>query len=182
MNKYLFLLLFMFISVSCGKDVAPYSDLMTNQADDISISTHVESNVENIFIHCTATRGNWNKEKLLNFFRNIRGWSKPGYHYFIPTDGSIDTLVKLNDDSVLSWDEVAYGARGYNSVSIHVAYDGGVVLGIPKDTRTQAQKAAINKVIMELHCQFPDAKVRGHNEVNHGKACPSYTVGDEFMN
>lgn len=67
---------------------------------------------------------------------------------------------------------------GHNADSIGIAYVGGIAeTGIPADTRTDAQKVAIAKLIAELKAKFPDAKVYGHNRLtcnlkNSGKVCP----------
>lgn len=68
------------------------------------------------------------------------------------------------------------GAKGYNTVSRHIVYVGGVDhRGKPKDTRTEAQKEALKKYVLDFHKRFPEVKIIGHNEVA-AKACPSFDV------
>lgn len=128
--------------------------------------------IDNIFIHCTATQPTASVKALLNGFR-ARGWHAPGYHYLIDADG---TLLQL-------WPEerVANGVQGYNAHSIHVAYIGGIdPEGHPKDSRTPAQYATLETTIRMLHWRYPQARIRGHREVNPHKACPSFNVGQEL--
>ena len=55
-----------------------------------------------------------------------RGWKQVGYTDLFHLDGSVERLVKNNEDmSVDPW-EVTNGAAGYNSVSRHIVYAGGV--------------------------------------------------------
>ncbi len=159
--------------------VAEDSDLYMEQAD-LDQAEFAPQRIRRIFIHCTATTSDWSKERLLRFFRNSRGWSKPGYHYYIRKDGSVDTLVQLDRDSIISWKEVAYGASGYNSTSIHVAYAGGVnSLGRTTDTRTPAQKAAIINLVDSIRGWHGNLPVYGHRFVAN-KGCPSFDTAKEF--
>ena len=85
------------------------------------------------------------------------------------TDGLIPAEV---DD----W-EITNSAKGYNSVSRHVVYAGGVAADgkTAKDTRTTAQKAALEKYVKDFHAAHPKVKIIGHNQVA-AKACPSFDV------
>lgn len=136
--------------------------------------------IDNVFVHCTATYADWSKEKLLKFFKESRGWNKPGYHFYIHKDGKIDTLVQLNDDAFIDYDEIAYGAKGYNAKSIHIAYAGGVdIQGKASDTRTELQKQSINLLLHMFKYKYPWINIMGHREVT-AKACPSFDVRKEF--
>ena len=66
---------------------------------------------------------------------------------------------------------------GYNSVSRHIVYAGGVEKDgkTPKDTRTGCQKKALEKYVKDFHRKFPDVRIIGHNELA-AKACPSFDV------
>lgn len=159
--------------------IAPASDLYQEQAD-LDLGEFREQKIKRIFIHCTATTADWSKERLLRFFRESRGWSKPGYHFYVRKNGQVDTLVQLNRDSIISWSEVAYGASGYNSTSIHVAYAGGVnSRGKTSDTRTPAQKQAIINLVDSLQSRYGDLPVYGHRFVAN-KGCPSFDTSKEF--
>ena len=159
--------------------IASTSDLYQEQAD-LDIGEFQEQRIKRIFIHCTATTADWSKERLLRFFRESRGWSKPGYHFYVRKNGQIDTLVQLNRDSIISWSEVAYGASGYNSTSIHIAYAGGVNnQGRTTDTRTPLQRLAIIDLVKELQGKYGPLPVYGHRFVAN-KGCPSFDTAKEF--
>jgi N-acetylmuramoyl-L-alanine amidase len=143
-------------------------------------SEYISQRIEKVFVHCTATYTDWSKEKLLNFFKNSRRWDKPGYHYYVRFDGSIDTLVHLDDDALIQYDEIAYGAKGNNSKSIHIAYAGGIdINGKAKDTRTEMQKQTINLLVQNFKYKYPWVKIYGHREVT-AKSCPSFDSRKEF--
>ena len=67
--------------------------------------------------------------------------------------------------------------KGYNNVSRHIVYAGGVAKDgkTPKDTRTGCQKKALEKYVKDFHRRFPDVRIVGHNELA-AKACPSFDV------
>jgi hypothetical protein len=95
----------------------------------------------------------------------------------IHLDGTVERLVDNNEDgNVDSW-EITNGATGINSVSRHVVYVGGLECtgNRPKDTRTGAQKTALEKYVNDFIKKNPDVKVAGHNQFA-SKACPSFDV------
>lgn len=72
--------------------------------------------------------------------------------------------------------EITNGAAGYNSVSRHVVYAGGCDRSMkPKDTRTAAQRTALERYVKDFHRRFPDVRIVGHNELA-AKACPGFDV------
>ena len=72
------------------------------------------------------------------------------------------------------------GVRGHNAHSIHVCYIGGMDKDKnAKDTRTDAQRLSLDKVIENLKMDHPTASVHGHNEFA-AKACPSFDVQKEY--
>ena len=136
-----------------------------------------------LVIHCTATAEG--REVTAAQIRAAhtnpvskggRGWRVVGYTDMIHLDGSIERLVDNNEDANVDPWEITNGAKGYNSVSRHIVYVGGVDLrGKPKDTRTEAQKRAMAEYVKDFHRRFPEVKIIGHNEVA-AKACPSFDV------
>ena len=50
---------------------------------------------------------------------------------------------------------------------------------VPANTMTAKQRAAIVALLSQLHQQFPQAKLYGHNDLA-AKACPCFRVKEEF--
>lgn len=136
-----------------------------------------------LVIHCTATPDGrevssdeirkWHTAPLS---KGGRGWKQVGYTDMIHLDGRVERLVNNNEDANVDPWEVTNGAAGYNSVSRHVVYVGGVTRqGIPRDTRTTAQREALKKYVLDFHKKHPDVKIVGHNQLA-AKACPSFDV------
>jgi N-acetylmuramoyl-L-alanine amidase len=130
--------------------------------------------IDKLFIHCSATpEGRDVKtETIRSWHVKGRGWSDIGYHFVIELDGSVKAGRALHRSGA--------GVRGHNAHSIHVCYIGGIDKDKnAKDTRTDAQKDSLNKLISALMLDHPEASVHGHNEFS-AKACPSFDVQKEF--
>ena len=56
-------------------------------------------------------------------------------------------------------------------------YVGGVAADgkTPVDTRTLAQRKAMETYVKDFHRRFPDVEIVGHNQLA-AKACPSFNV------
>lgn len=136
-----------------------------------------------LVIHCTATAEGrkvsaneirrWHTAPVA---KGGRGWSRVGYTDVIHLDGRVERLHPNNDDGEVDCYEITNGAKGYNKVSRHIVYVGGVdAQGRPKDTRTEAQRKAMEEYVKAFHTKHPDVKIIGHNEIA-AKACPSFDV------
>lgn len=137
-----------------------------------------------LVLHCTATAEGrevssdeiraWHTGPVS---KGGRGWRQVGYTDLIHLDGSVERLVANNEDAVVDNREITNGAKGYNSVSRHVVYAGGCAKDgkTAKDTRTEAQRRAMEAYVKDFHRRFPDARIVGHNELA-AKACPSFDV------
>lgn len=150
---------------------------MGNRAEDIRY----------IVVHCQAGHGTL--ESMQAFWKKTLGWKSPGYATWIDYDG---TRHKLSD-----YNSPTNGVAGFNSQCLHVSYRGGVLqtdVHKAADTRTQPQKDAILKEILEMlswlktngndlqnvmilgHYQFSDDK--NHNGAiepwERIKKCPSF--------
>lgn len=131
-----------------------------------------------LVIHCTDTPAGrevsaadirqWHTSPVS---KGGRGWKQVGYTDLIHLDGRVERLVSNNEDANVDPWEITNGAAGYNSVSRHIVYVGGK----GGDTRTKAQREALEKYIKDFHRRFPDVKIIGHNELAN-KACPSFDV------
>ncbi|MBQ3244832.1 MAG: N-acetylmuramoyl-L-alanine amidase [Bacteroidaceae bacterium] len=137
-----------------------------------------------LVLHCTATPEGrevssddiraWHTTPVS---KGGRGWSQVGYTDLIHLNGEVERLVDNNEDANVDHWEITNGAKGYNSISRHVVYVGGVVADgkTTKDTRTKAQKAAMEAYVKEFHKKHPNVRIIGHNEVA-AKDCPSFDV------
>lgn len=131
--------------------------------------------INKIIVHCTATKEG--VDYTVNDVRKWhlgRGYSDIGYHYLIYRDGSVH-----NGRDV---DIIGAHCSAYNSNSIGVCYVGGLdKKGDPKDTRTDAQKESLLRLLTELRSLYPDAKIHSHKDFAN-KACPSFDATKEYKN
>lgn len=144
-------------------------------------------NIQYIAVHCTASHQSQTIEGLKQEFKR-KGWVNPGYHYVISPDGKITQL--------LDEENVSNGVKGFNSVSINVAYIGGIdVNGKPIDNRTDAQKASLRSLLKMLHKKYPAAVIQGHRDFSPDlnkdgkitpnewmKSCPCFNAKEEYSN
>ena len=136
-----------------------------------------------LIIHCTATpEGREVTSEDIYRWHTApkpkgRGWSQVGYSEMIHLDGTIEELVPYNDDHYVDSWEVTNGARGMNYKSRHIVYVGGVDKKgkKPKDTRTQAQKDALEMYVKAHTTLQPQWKICAHYHWSP-KACPSFDV------
>ena len=137
-----------------------------------------------LVIHCTATPAG--REVSAADIRRWhtsappvgRGWKQVGYTDMIHLDGGVERLVENNEDDVVDPWEITNGVSGYNGVSRHVVYVGGVSaddVNKAVDTRTAAQRAALASYVKAFHATHPQVRIVGHNELA-SKACPSFDV------
>ena len=139
-----------------------------------------------LVLHCTATPEgrevtsgeirHWHTDPVK---KGGRGWKQVGYTDMIHLDGRVERLVRNNEDAEVDPWEVTNGAKGYNTVSRHVVYVGGVSKDgkTAKDTRTEAQLKAMTAYVREFHERFPQIKIVGHRDLpGVKKACPGFDV------
>lgn len=143
--------------------------------------------IKYIAVHCTASSQHTTIKELQQEFRR-KGWKNPGYHYVVAADGAITQL--------LDEEKVSNGVKGFNTVSINVAYIGGIdTTGKPIDNRTDEQKASLCSLLKLLHKKYPSAIIQGHRDfspdLNHDgritpneyiKACPCFAAKTEYAN
>nr|DAF63648.1 MAG TPA: endodeoxyribonuclease I [Podoviridae sp. ctz6O13] len=131
--------------------------------------------IKEIIVHCSATpEGKDFTVADIDKWHKARGFRKIGYHYVVYRDGSVHVGRKE--------EEVGAHCEGHNSNSIGVCYIGGVAKDgkTPKDTRTEAQKALLLKLLKELKGRYPKAVIYGHRNFS-SKACPSFDAKTEYM-
>ena len=143
--------------------------------------------INNIVVHCTAGAQTQTAAQVISYHRRVLGWKAPGYHYIVEPDGHVTCALPES--------QVANGAKGHNSDSIHISYIGGVdAKGKGIDNRTLAQKEALVRILKELRMRYPHARILGHRDIaskdtNHNgiidpwervKECPCFDAIPEY--
>ncbi len=149
-------------------------------------------------IHCSATRCGqpYSFEDCRRDHIDGRHFRDIGYHYYITRDGRVHPGRPLSLEGAHCF--------GHNRHSIGICYEGGLDgKGLPADTRTPAQKAALTQLLQdhkiqkycrrypaqkaaltqllqELGRNFPAALTVGHRDLNPQKACPSFDAAKEY--
>lgn len=128
-----------------------------------------------IVIHCSATPAGkrFSFEDCRTDHIRHRGFSDIGYHYYITREGKVY--------AGRSEQTVGAHCKNHNRHSIGICYEGGLDAdGRPADTRTSAQKAALNTLLRHLHRDYPKALIVGHHDLNPLKACPCFDAAQEY--
>ena len=130
--------------------------------------------IDLIVVHCSATRCNrpFSVLQLIRCHRERFGFT--GYHYYIERNG---TVFQTRHEQL-----VGAHAKGYNSHSLGVCYEGGYdEQGKEADTRTTAQKQALLALLKRLKQQHPHAMIVGHRDLpGVKKACPCFDAAEEY--
>lgn len=141
--------------------------------------------IKYIAVHCTASSQTMTIGGLRQEFKR-KGWINPGYHYVVAPDGKITQM--------LTEDNVSNGVKGFNAITVNVAYIGGIDRnGKPIDNRTPAQKASLLTLLRMLHKKYPTAIIQGHRDFSPDlnrdgritpnewiKVCPCFNAKDEY--
>ena len=143
---------------------------------------------DTIIIHCSATRAGQDITAAdIDCWHRARGFWSIGYHYVIRLDGTIEPGRDVTLDGA--------HCMGWNQRSIGICYVGGLDKeGRPADTRTDAQRTALIRLVKSLQLAFPNVKqVIGHRDTSpdlngdgiispneYMKACPCFDVKKEF--
>ena len=141
-----------------------------------------------IILHCAATKPSMDIDiSTIDEWHRKRGFDQIGYHYVISLDGKIEAGRPVN---IMG----AHVGGGGNRASIGIAYIGGVDANLKaKDTRTEAQKVALIKIIKILKNIYPEASIHGHRDYSkdkdgdgveaheYMKACPCFDAEVEYI-
>lgn len=139
-------------------------------------------NIKYIAVHCSAGNQRSKAADIVAFHKRPvsqggRGWKAPGYHYIIEADGT--TCATWTEDLPSN------GVKNFNAVTINVCWIGGVDTSTkaltPVDNRTPAQKAALLRLLTDLHRRYPHAIIQGHRDFpGVNKACPCFDAKTEY--
>lgn len=130
--------------------------------------------LELLVIHCTDTPAGRHvtSNDIRQWHQKERGWKQVGYTDMIHLDGKLENLVPFNQDDVVDNWEITNGAYGANRIARHLVYVGGSN-GI--DTRTSAQKLALEIYVRYMLLRHPNIKICGHRKLAM-RLCPSFNV------
>lgn len=138
--------------------------------------------IDRIVLHCTASRRDATVDEILHYWKAIKRWRNPGYHYLIDEMGRRHILQHLSKPT--------NGVKGFNWNSVHISYIGGRQ-GI--DDRTSAQKVQMEKLLLELCSDsiLGPVPIMGHRDLSPDidgngiitpdewtKLCPSFDVAE----
>lgn len=127
----------------------------------------IKRKVTKLVFHCTASNQAATVESIVRFWKS-KGWTNPGYHIIVRSDGSWTQLQDFN--------RMTNGVAGINMTSLHVSYIGGIDKnGKGFDNRTDAQNDIFEAVYQTFKNKMPNLTFHGHYEFSN-KACPSYNV------
>lgn len=137
--------------------------------------------VTGIFIHCTATPSDWRQkdtpqqrvEAIRQMHIKERGWSDIGYHWLIDRDG---TVLPGRPET-----QIGAHVAGHNAGTIGISLFGGLTSKTHDPfvkNYTATQEAALRSLIEDIKMRTEIKRIRGHNEVDSGKACPGFWVPD----
>lgn len=137
--------------------------------------------VSEIFIHCTATPSDWRPkdtsamrvEAIRRMHMDERGWADIGYHWLIDRDGTVLPGRKENT--------IGAHVAGHNTGTLGISLFGGMTSQTHDKFPTNytvAQEHALRVLIDQIKSRTDIKMIRGHNQVDSGKACPGFWVPD----
>jgi len=153
-----------------------------------------KENIDAIVIHCSATReGQDVRASDIDKMHKERGFAMIGYNYVIDLDGKVEVGRPLSMNGA-HCNTKGLSGKSYNYHSIGICYVGGLDRdGNPKDTRTVAQKVALDDLVYRLIEEYPIVEVLGHRDASPDKngdgkitsnewikQCPCFDAKSEF--
>lgn len=131
--------------------------------------------ITEIIVHSTATPKGMNATVSdIDRWHRQKGYDCIGYHFVILRNGQIQAGRAVG--------AVGAHCKGNNTNTIGVAYVGGLNEDKQSaDTRTGAQKIALNVLLADLVKQYPAIrKISGHRDYCN-TACPSFDASAEYQ-
>lgn len=150
--------------------------------------------IDAIVIHCSASRAGQDlRASDIDKMHREQGYKMIGYNYVIDLDGTIEKGRPLTMDGAHCKTSGLSGTP-YNKHSIGICYVGGLDKdGKAADTRTNAQKISLIRLVYELMEKYPIKEVIGHRDASPDKngdgkitknewikQCPCFDVRSEF--
>lgn len=117
--------------------------------------------VRRVFLHCSASDVPEHDDvTVIDRWHKGRGWHSVGYHYFIQSNGNIQTGRSLERRPAAQ--------KGHNKATIAICCHGLIHF-------TKAQRKSLLDLCRQINEAY-DGQVtfHGHKEVNKYKTCPVY--------
>lgn len=139
-----------------------------------------------VVVHCSAS--GFGNAALIAKWHLERGWSGIGYHYVILNgwlasgiynsrfNGHVETGRPLDDDPVVSGNEMGAHVRSFNRGSVGVCLIGN------SGTFTQRQRISLIHCLHELEEQFGRIEVFQHSDLDDKKPLCAGLVTAEIQN
>jgi N-acetylmuramoyl-L-alanine amidase len=137
-------------------------------------------NIDLIVIHCADTPPTMDVgvEEIRRWHTDPppkgNGWADIGYHWVIRRNGVIEFGRPA--------EKIGAHVAGHNATSIGVCMVGGKGKdGKPENNYTAEQWDSLEAIVNFLRAAYPRARVCGHRDLDHGKACPCFDVAKWLM-
>lgn len=114
-----------------------------------------------------------------------RGWDRRGYADLLHHNGILENLTPYDKDNFVDKEEITWGATGVNSISRHLALEGGIHPVTHKKTGCWPFEELYSDTVFVVLSGYykqtildhPNIKIGGHYQVpNAGKTCPNFDV------
>lgn len=128
-----------------------------------------------IVVHCSASPGRMDiGVREIDRWHRERGFWSIGYHYVIRRDGSLERGRSL--------EKVGAHVKIHNRTSVGVCLVGGLddETNQPAPNYTPEQWTSLKALLVELQATYPDARVKGHRDLDPTKDCPCFNVAAWF--
>ena len=120
--------------------------------------------IDHIVIHCSDSPQNrGDNAETIHRWHLERGWDGIGYHYVITERGVVQ------NGRPHYWPGAHVKKHNRNSLGICL---------IGEDSFTRNQMLSLRDLIDRLMSMYPDAHVCGHRDLDSGKTCPNFDVGE----
>ncbi|WP_373751281.1 N-acetylmuramoyl-L-alanine amidase [Jeotgalibaca porci] len=121
------------------------------------------SSIEKIVWHYTATLGGFITSHE-RYWRDVNGWDRGGYHYYIDRDG---TIYWNYNHTRITW-----GVANNNLDTVHISLESDSANNYTKE-QIASRDWLTRKLMKELNINSNG--VQGHWEVYNNTSCPGYT-------
>lgn len=133
----------------------------SKQEDSKSVFIKPKRYVSKVFIHCSASSNPKVDAKEISRWHQQRGWDEIGYHFFIKSDGTLETGRHI--------EKIPIAQAGFNKGSIAICLNGLLVSDF-----SQSQLDTLIKLCQTINIAYEkQITFHGHCEVSK-KACPVF--------